>query len=190
MTPLSDYLPIACTLVLYVLRVFELRARKSNIPGKIHASGTFKSMVAVGSLAVWGGVAEHFVLERGLNLWVFIPGLLCGISAFALRGWAAIHLGKMWSVHVEIREKHELVETGPFHYVRHPIYTAAFLEIIGAVLVLDARWVAIPAIVAFIPIIRWRIRAEETAMVAQFGNDYRSYMKRTPSLIPSPFSGK
>lgn len=190
MTYPIDYFPIGCTLLLYVLRVIELRARKSDVPGKIHASGTFKSMVAVGSFAVWGGLAEFIYFQRGLNLNVFVPGLICGLGAFALRGWSAAHLGRMWSVHVEIRSNHELIKTGPFHYVRHPIYSAAFLEISGALLVLDARIVALPALIAFISVIRWRIRSEEMAMIEQFGDVYRDYIKQTPSLIPSPFRRK
>lgn len=90
----------------------------------------------------------------------------------------------MWSVHVEIRDRHVLVETGPFARIRHPIYLAAVLEVIATAMVLGTLvcGVIACAVVAFF--VGMRIRVEESAMASKFGEAWTRYRLRTGPLWP------
>ena len=66
-----------------------------------------------------------------------------GLVAFALGGlfafWAAIHLGRQYSVEVPIQKDHQLITTGPYRYIRHPRYLGAFVLAIGFANLLTCR---------------------------------------------------
>ncbi len=141
-------------------------------------------MVAAGSLPIILGLVEYFSTHRIVGFPLYAVGLLVGASSFAVRGWAGVALGRMWSVHIEIRERHQLVTSGPYRWVRHPIYTAAFLEVIGSTIILHAYWAALSIPLLLWPVIAWRIREEEAAMVSHFGEEYKRYIDQVPSVIP------
>lgn len=100
--------------------------------------------------------------------------------AFAI--WARVHLGRNWSSHPAVKEDHELVTTGPYAYVRHPIYTGVILAVLGSALT-----GSIFGIVGFAVIsVRFflRIDKEERIMLNLFPNKYPAYQKRTKRLVP------
>jgi protein-S-isoprenylcysteine O-methyltransferase Ste14 len=102
-----------------------------------------------------------------------------GVS-FAI--WARVYLGRNWSSHPTMKEHHELVTTGPYAYVRHPIYTGLMLMAFGTALT-GSIWgigVLIIASVVFIS----RIGREEKIMLELFPNEYPAYQARTKKLIP------
>jgi len=106
---------------------------------------------------------------------------LCVIGvSFAI--WARWHLGTNWSATPSLKEEHELVTTGPYHFVRHPIYTGALLASLGTAMVVGSPgWIVFALLcVTFV----YRVGAEEQLMEAAFPNDYRSYRQRTKALIP------
>jgi len=93
-------------------------------------------------------------------------------------------LGRSWSVTTEIKNRHKLVTEGVFRYIRHPMYSAHFLWGIAQVLLIH-NWITGPAgIIVFIPLYILRVKKEERMMLEEFGEEYRSYMKRTGRLIP------
>ena len=92
----------------------------------------------------------------------------------------------MWSVHVEIREHHTLVQTGPYTRIRHPIYLGTVLEVVAAALLFNAWVPGILGLVAMGFVLRHRIRIEEVAMEEKFGDAWRKYRLRTGLLWPRP----
>jgi protein-S-isoprenylcysteine O-methyltransferase Ste14 len=107
--------------------------------------------------------------------------VLCGLGvAFAI--WARWHLGRNWSGAPSIKEGHELVMSGPYHFVRHPIYTGMLLAILGSALVLGVVWAAVFFI--FCVNFLYRIPVEEKYMMQLFPKTYPAYKKGTKSLIP------
>jgi protein-S-isoprenylcysteine O-methyltransferase Ste14 len=106
------------------------------------------------------------------------------IGSFVIRRSAIRALGRFWSVHVEMRETHEFVQSGPFNYARHPVYFSMILELTGLALVLNAWFTFAAVMLIFIPTLIVRVRIEETALLEQFGNDYREYMRTTPAIFP------
>jgi protein-S-isoprenylcysteine O-methyltransferase Ste14 len=106
------------------------------------------------------------------------------LAAFAIRRSAIAALGRYWSVHVEIREGHELIRTGPFRWVRHPTYFSMLLELLAVMLILQATVTLCVMPFLFLPALAWRLHLEEPALIAKFGDAYRDYMRDTPCFLP------
>ena len=118
---------------------------------------------------------------RGISL---SSGTLCLISGLWLFYRAHADLGDNWSITLEIRAQHKLVDHGVYKRVRHPMYTSIFLQAIAQAFLLP-NWVAGPScLLAFILMFAVRVGAEERMMMKQFGDDYALYMERTKRLAP------
>jgi protein-S-isoprenylcysteine O-methyltransferase Ste14 len=108
---------------------------------------------------------------------VLCPGLWLFYSSHA-------DLGKNWSISLEIREDHRLVTSGVYRLIRHPMYTAIFLQAFAQVFLLS-NWLAGPScLLAFLPMFALRVGREEQMMHKTFGEAYADYMNRTNRLIP------
>lgn len=96
-------------------------------------------------------------------------------------------LGKQWDVNARIIEEHELITTGPYRIVRHPIYTGMFGLLIITGYSMTHLWVYLLAIVLFIVGTVLRIRVEERLLIQHFGEKYKNYKLQVPALIPFHF---
>ncbi len=96
--------------------------------------------------------------------------------------WARVHLGANWSPAPAIKENHELVTSGPYRFVRHPIYTGVMLATFGAALTGAVFGIAVFLIASMIFFLR--ISKEEKIMLKLFPDAYPLYQKRTKRLIP------
>jgi protein-S-isoprenylcysteine O-methyltransferase Ste14 len=104
--------------------------------------------------------------------------------AFAV--WARVCLGRNWSGIVTLKQDHELVRSGPYRLVRHPIYTGLLLALLGSALARN-EWRALLA-VALAWLAFWRkLQVEEELMIEQFGDAYVRYRAEVPALMPNPF---
>jgi protein-S-isoprenylcysteine O-methyltransferase Ste14 len=119
----------------------------------------------------------------------FIPaaawaGVACLIAALWLFLRSHAELGRNWSISLEMRSGHRLVNTGIYRHIRHPMYSSFFLLGLAQSLLLP-NWVAGVAGLAGAGILyAFRIRREETMMLETFGDEYRVYMRRTKRLVP------
>lgn len=96
---------------------------------------------------------------------------------------AARHtLGRNWSQVVSAKQEHELITSGPYNVVRHPMYSAGLLACLGAAIVVGGPFVFM--LITLLPIFIWRVGAEDKLMTAQFPSQYPGYMQRTRALIP------
>jgi protein-S-isoprenylcysteine O-methyltransferase Ste14 len=178
------YLPIILTLAASAARIIEIRRKREIIHGKVRENFTFRLFVLVGAIMTYGSIAEYVLRGGGFSWIAMVAGLLCSIASFKLR-WSAISaLGKFWSLHVEIRENHQLVQSGPFRFVRHPTYLSMDLEVASFPLFCSAWFMLILIPIAYIPALILRLRLEEPAMVEKFGDAYRDYQRRVPMLFP------
>jgi protein-S-isoprenylcysteine O-methyltransferase Ste14 len=97
--------------------------------------------------------------------------------------WARFYLGKNWSATVTVKEKHELIQSGPYSLVRHPIYSGFLLAILGTVIYGgEGRGLIALALI----LVTWKIKSihEEAFMVSEFGEHYVEYRQRVKALIP------
>ena len=117
--------------------------------------------------------------------WVRILGvIICGLSvAFAI--WAKMHLGKNWGMPMSDKVGAELITTGPYRYVRHPIYTGVTFAMLGSALAIGAWWLLLYVFV--ISYFIYSAKVEERIMLEKFPTLYPDYMKRTKMIIPFLF---
>jgi protein-S-isoprenylcysteine O-methyltransferase Ste14 len=148
----------------------------------------------VGPFAVVGiisMVARMAFREAGwLNGLLWQRTLLTGLfgDAMALAGlavmlWARVTIGRNWSGGVVLKEDHELVTSGPYRFVRHPIYSGLLLLVLGWA-VWRGRAYGFVGPAAMLLLFSIKARAEEQLMIDHFGDAYRSYRKRVKALIP------
>ena len=98
--------------------------------------------------------------------------------------WARLHLGRLWSGFVTLKEGHRLVDTGPYGLVRHPIYSGLMFSIAMTALMKPAAICLLGAAAVIIGF-RQVARIEERFLRAQLGAaDYDAYAARVPMLVP------
>jgi protein-S-isoprenylcysteine O-methyltransferase Ste14 len=121
------------------------------------------------------------ILPRTLaTYWSGVTLVFLGL-AFAV--WARRHIGSNWSGTVTVKENHALVCTGPYAWVRHPIYTGLLAAILGTAIArgeLRGVWALALCTAAFVS----KLRTEERWMREVFGEEYGRYRAAVPALIP------
>jgi protein-S-isoprenylcysteine O-methyltransferase Ste14 len=119
-----------------------------------------------------------------LPVWLRWVGLALALAGFALLQWAQVTLGKSWSDTPRIMKEQSLITSGPYQFIRHPIYTA-FILILGSTLLISANgliglaWLSMTVLE-----VASRVGFEESVMLEFFGDQYRDYMKNTGRLLP------
>ena len=122
-----------------------------------------------------------------LGEWIQWLGIILAVVPIFFLIWVHRHLDKQWSIALEIQEDHKLITTGPYKYVRHPMYLVIFIYTIGLMLIsLDVL------VILFFSFSIWvnytRIPSEEQMLIDEFGDKYIEYMKHSGRLLPK-FSG-
>ncbi len=124
----------------------------------------------------------HFVNFRPASPVVSCIGVILCAAGMAFLVWGRQHLGRNWSQTVSIKKGHELVTSGPYRFVRHPMYAGGLIACIGSAIVCGGAWIFLLVILG--AIFLWRVGAEDKLMEQQFPNEYPDYKKRTKALIP------
>lgn len=186
-------LPIVSVVLLASARGLEIFTQKQGrVRGPVRENLTFWLFVLTGAVVAGGSIVEYVFGQPstswGLGGWaVFALGWLLGVISFWIRNSAIAALGRFWSLHVEIRDNHEFVKSGPFRFVRHPVYFSMILELLAFALVCCA-WVMVLVIpVIFVPVLLMRVRLEEAALIEKFGPAYEEYRRTTPAIFPRPW---
>ncbi len=122
-----------------------------------------------------GGLEVHGVVLPVLGIVV----VACGLG-FAV--WARVHIGRNWGMPMTIKEEPELVTSGPYRLVRHPIYTGILTAVIGTALSVDLLALAVAA--ALTVFFLYSASVEEKNLAAIFPLAYPAYRARTKMLIP------
>jgi len=163
---LSYFLPIALSVALLLL-------------GKRTRLGS--ALAAASSSLGW--LYGRFIrLYPGL-VWIGAPLVFAGLIV-AL--WARFYLAGNWSGSVTLKQDHELVRTGPYRFVRHPIYTGLLMAVAGTACAIGQFRGLLAFALTFYAL--WRkSRIEERLMVETFGEDYRRYRADVKGLIPFVF---
>lgn len=181
------YLPVLLIVALFLVRIREFAVKRRTIKGPIKEKKSFMLLFLGGFFVVLGSIIEYFVLAKSPSYVFMITGTVITLAAFALRNWGIRTLGEFWSVHVEIRDNHKLIDSGPFKRIRHPVYTAAILEAVGIVTISQAYLSSLLILLVIIPAVFFRISIEEKELHAKFGEQYRDYIQQTGSLFPKIF---
>jgi protein-S-isoprenylcysteine O-methyltransferase Ste14 len=109
-------------------------------------------------------------------------GVVLCMAGIAFAIWARVHIGKNWGMPMTKRVEPELVTSGPYTYVRHPIYTGILLAMFGTTLTLGVWWLIVFVLVGIYFV--YSATQEEKFLTEQFPNQYPEYKKRTKMIIP------
>jgi protein-S-isoprenylcysteine O-methyltransferase Ste14 len=135
------------------------------------------------------GVVLIFGLKRQrTQLWPVGVPLLCiavvlMLCGFAFAIWARRHIGRFWSARVTLKEGHQLIESGPYSLVRHPIYTGLLLSMAATVTTIGTVQ-SVCGYAALVGALIFKLAAEERLLAANFGEAYKKYQQRVKALIP------
>lgn len=145
---------------------------------------------------IWGWILMAsflaFIFSPNWLHWSSLPlpdgarwfGLGLGTLGLLLLAWVQHSLGSCFSATLRIRRDQDLVITGPYRSVRHPMYSALFL-LWGGLAILSANWfILLQVLVGIGGVIRVRAPLEEAMMLEVFGDAYREYMRRTGRFLP------
>lgn len=135
-------------------------------------------MAAPGKWLPW--LSARFLPDTMIVDWA---GLLMVTAGLALAVWARTHLGRNWSGTVTVKEDHELVRSGPYAIVRHPIYTGLLLAMLGTAIILG-EWRGLSALCFLSAAFLLKLRREERFMAESFPDTYPGYRAQVPALVP------
>jgi len=155
----------------------EAGGRDKNTLSAIWATLVLANVAAV--VIAWIGVFPISADPRFVwgSIVVFLAGVILRLSSIAT-------LGRMFTYNVAIRDGHALKTTGLYRLLRHPGYAGLFIAFIGIDLALNDWLSFVVGIVPLFIVLAKRIDIEEKVLVAEFGNAYVQYQKRTFRLIP------
>ncbi len=126
------------------------------------------------------GLQRRFLPDK---ISIIIAGLIIQAVCGALGVWARRHLGAQWSGEITIKVDHQLICSGPYRILRHPIYTAWLAMYIGPAIVSGEWHALLGAAVALFAYAR-KIRIEEATLLQNFGDQYAAYRHATWALHP------
>lgn len=116
--------------------------------------------------------------------WSFWIGAVLAGLGLGFAAWARIHLAGNWSGTVTLKQDHSLIRSGPYQFVRNPIYTGLLTAILGTAIA-EAEWRGLAALVLVAVSFLRKIKIEEQFLTAQFGDAFARYRAEVPALIPS-----
>ena len=170
-----------------ILVAYWISAAWGNKPTVYRVNPTWRILFIAACVALivlfraYPGYFGHRIVSfSDERCWIGIGICAAGV-AFAI--WARRTLGRNWSGNPTIKEGHELIETGPYRFVRHPIYTGILVASVGtAVGVTRVRELVL---LVFVAVSLWlKLKIEESLMTRQFPQTYPEYKRRTKALIP------
>ncbi|MGD8814580.1 MAG: isoprenylcysteine carboxylmethyltransferase family protein [Anaerolineales bacterium] len=150
------------------------------------AAGSLAALVTIvfGGEYIFSPGSFEFAYQLPFPIGLRWAGAVMLTAGTVLLAAAQKHLGRSFHSLIVVKQDHAFVSSGPYHWIRHPIYTAYLLNYTGGGL-LAGNWV-----LAFVPTILYsllvvmRMKHEEQVLIDQFGDSYCSYMQRTGRLFP------
>ena len=114
---------------------------------------------------------------------IHVLGAIPVSTGLGFAAWARVHLGRNWSGEITLKQEHELIRSGPYGLVRHPIYSGLLAAMLGTAIVIG-EWRALIALLFFAAAVLRRVSVEERWLREIFPDDYSRYRREVPALIP------
>jgi len=147
------------------------RRRRATPPGLIAAA----LAVVLIRFFRWNRLAAPEPVVQVVGATLFIAGL--GVAV-----WARVHLGRNWGMPMTRKDEPELVTSGPYRLIRHPIYSGILLAFVGTALATNLYWLIVFAVMGVYFV--HSATVEEKLLTSSFPDAYPSYRARTKMLIP------
>ena len=171
-------------LVWFAYWIFRSFGNKPTLRGPRIFSVILDRMIIVAAVLIFFSDPMPRLRLYPINIWTQCAGLLLFLAGIAISFWARVVLGRNWSGVAMVKQNHELVRSGPYRAMRHPIYSGIILGLIGTVVAVDPYVWAVVAV--FLMALSFKIRSlrEEKLMLVEFPEAYPQYMREVKSLIP------
>ncbi len=173
-------------LILYAAeRIVETFWRRPKFPGKIVAPYSLPliliAYVSFYLIILW----DWFVMDdEQFSKVNCILGATLVIASIIGRNWSISTLGSYHSTHIEIRDQHVLVQSGPYKFVRNPYYLSNIIEAFGLPLIVNSGRAFMIVGLFYLPLLMHRLVIEERALEGKFKASFAAYRTQVPSLIP------
>ena len=170
---------------------YRHRARQAETIARRREAPGLKLGRALVALPLFGSILLYLLnprwmawAEMPLPIWVRWAGVIAGLLAIPAALWVFRSIGRNVSETVLTKRDHALVTTGPYRWIRHPLYTTGAVLLL-AIGLMAANWfVLLLALVAVVSLWVAVIPLEERELMNKFGDEYRRYMARTGRLLP------
>ena len=130
--------------------------------------------------AHYGWLGARFVPDAPAVEWLGVALVAAGVGVAI---WARWHLGSNWSGVVTLKEGHELIRTGPYRSIRHPIYTGILLAVLGSAIALAEVRGLLAAGIAWL-CFYIKARREESFLTQEFGPSFAEHQRGTGMFLP------
>ncbi len=130
--------------------------------------------------ARYGWLGTRFVPANPAVDWI---GVVLTAAGVAVAFWARCHLGANWSGVVTLKEGHELIRTGPYRTIRHPIYTGMLVALFGTVVATGEVRGLLAVTIAWLSFY-WKARREESFLTQEFGEKFAVHAQQTGMFLP------
>jgi len=169
-----------------------MRSREEKI---CHIEGDWTVVAVAYSyiLMIYIVIYEIYISKSTFNLFCFLFGMVFVVASLVIRWWAAKSLGDQWAIHVDsdrrrTRAPRTLITSGPYRHIRHPIYSAAILEILSIPIAFGSLKAFMISLLVGLPLQITRAFYEEKYLYNIFGQDYKKYSLKTPRFVPRTIS--
>jgi protein-S-isoprenylcysteine O-methyltransferase Ste14 len=183
---------VTASLILWVVfSLFWSVASRNSAPTQ---SSEPKASTYLHQIVLNGALVLLFWPAPGLTGW-FLPqrfhflvgvGVIIQVGFLLLALWARRHLGRNWSAEVRIGVGHELIRTGPYRILRHPIYTAMLGMFLGTAIA-SSQYHALVGVALLVVAYLRKSRMEDQALAQAFGAEFEAYRRQTWALVPLLF---
>jgi protein-S-isoprenylcysteine O-methyltransferase Ste14 len=163
-------------------RNVKTTVRHESVPSRLaHVIPLAIGAWMIGASRMPGGVFTGRLLPA--SVWIFFAGVIIVAAGLGFTVWARIHLGRNWSGTVTLKEGHELIVTGPYRFVRHPIYSGLLLAFVGSAIA-RGEWRGVAAVALAFAALWGKLKLEERWLGEAFGEAYARYRAEVAALIP------
>ena len=160
---------------------FVIARRRNETPQKVNPRARWG--IVLQALA-YGILWQNHFWERSPAAWKVALAVMLFSGATILVWSAVFRLGRQWRFDAALVPDHELVRTGVYGLVRHPIYTSFFCFFLATGLLVTPNWVLAIATVLFVIGTEIRVRVEDGLLASQFGEQFQKYKGKVPAYVP------
>ena len=179
-----EVIPWYCFALYWVLNAYRVKSTKKLEP----IVSRLYTIVMIGFtfLLLFSNRFESGILGRRflvVSSATEVVGIALTYAGIALAIWARWNIGQNWSARVSLKVDHELICSGPYARLRHPIYSGLLLAVIGTALFIG-EWRGVLAVLIIAVVHSLKAKREEALMLETFGEQYRVYQQQAGFLFP------
>jgi len=114
-----------------------------------------------------------------------IPAGIAFLTLGPVLSWTSARtLGRQWRFDAGLNADHQLIRSGAYRFIRHPIYASMMCMLIGTGTLLTRLWILLAAVVLFVVGVEIRVRVEDALLASRFGDEFSEYQRKVPAYLP------